>query len=62
MIIQCRNYNEAKLNAINILSDFDSYCNRIEISYDKKEQCFYVVTNDFSIKEYEEIWENGKDD
>lgn len=60
MIIQCRNYDEAKLDAINILSDFDSYCNKIEISYDKKEQCFYVVADNFSTKEYDEIWGDGK--
>jgi len=57
MIIRCRNYDEAKLQAINILSDFDTYCNKIEISFNKETKSFYVIADDFTIEEYDEIYE-----
>ena len=56
MVIQCKNYADAKLQAINILSDYDSYCNKIEISFDKKEKCFWLTVDDF-YEEYDEIYE-----
>lgn len=56
MIIQCRNYDEAKLQAISILSDFDTYCNKIEIFFNKETKSFYVTADDFSIEEYDEIY------
>lgn len=33
MSIECRDYREARLQAINILSDYDTYCNKIEIFF-----------------------------
>lgn len=57
MDIQCRNYAEARLQAINILSDYDTYCNKIEIFFNKETKSFWLETDDFSFKEYDEIYE-----
>jgi len=57
MVIQCRNYAEARLQAINILSDYDTYCNKIKISFNKETKSFYVITDDFTLEEYNNIYE-----
>ena len=57
MVIQCKNYAEARLQAINILSDYDSYCSKINISFNKETKSFYVIAVDFSDKEYDNIYE-----
>lgn len=56
MVIQCRNYAEARLQAINILSDYDTYCNKINISFNKETKSFYVIADDFTIEEYDIIY------
>ncbi len=57
MSIECRDYREARLQAINILSDYDTYCNKIEIFFNKETKSFLLETDDFSFKEYDEIYE-----
>lgn len=57
MIIQCRDYAEARLQAISILSDYDTYCNKINITFNKETKSFYVIADDFTIEEYDEIYE-----
>jgi len=57
MVIQCKNYAEARLQAINILSDYDTYCNKINISFNKETKSFYVIADDFTLEEYDNIYE-----
>ena len=57
MVIQCRNYAEARLQAINILSDYDTYCNKINISFNKETKSFYITADDFTNEEYDKIYE-----
>lgn len=57
MVIRCRNYEDAKLQAINVLSYFDSYCNKVEISFNEVTKSFYVVTDEFTVEEYDKISE-----
>ncbi len=51
-MIQCSNYDEARLAAIYALSQSDSWIKSITITYD--EEWFWVDTEDFDIDEIEE--------
>lgn len=57
MVIRCRNYEDARLQAINILSYFDSRCNKVEITFDERKKCFYVIADEFPVEEYDKISE-----
>lgn len=57
MVIRCRNYEDARLQAINILSYFDSRCNTVKISFDERKKSFYVITDEFTVEEYDKISE-----
>lgn len=56
MNIECRDYREARLQAINILSDYDTYCDKIEIFFNKETKSFWLETDDFTIEEYDTIY------
>ena len=57
MVIRCRSYEDARLQAINVLSYFDSCCNKVEISFEEETKSFYVITDEFSVEEYDKISE-----
>ena len=57
MVIRCRSYEDARLQAINILSYFDSRCNKVKITFDERKKSFYVIADEFPVEEYDKISE-----
>ena len=55
-MITCKDYYEAKLIAISLISDFDNYIKELTITYNKEDKNFTIDYEEFSYNEYKEIF------
>jgi hypothetical protein len=54
-MIYCNSYDEAKLEAIHIISDYDNCVKAIRIGFDKK-MGWYVEYEEFEMAERKELY------
>ena len=56
-MIICNNYDEAKLLAVSLISDFNNQIKELTITYNKENKSFTIDYEEFSDDEYEEIFD-----
>lgn len=56
-MITCKDYDEARLIAISLMADFDSYIKELTITYNKEDKNFIINYEEFSYNEYNEIFD-----